>query len=105
MPTPPRIPVNNAPSVPNLTLFNNSLPGSFSSSCKSNANEPAASTSPTNTPSAIPPVTAPDNNLAGPAPLIFFSAAASLGLFAFNNVPVLPALIAFSASLLPSLKP
>ena len=105
-PTPPRIPVNNAPSVPNLTLFNSSLPGSFSSSCKLNASEPAASTSPTNTPSAIPPVTAPAKSLAAPPPpLIFFIALANLGLLAFNNVPVLPALIAFSASLLPSLKP
>ena len=39
---------------------------------------------------------------APPPPLIFFTAEANLGLLAFNNVPVLPALIAFSASSLPT---
>jgi len=71
LPAPPIIPVNNAPSVPNLTLFNNSLVGSSSVDDLSIAvgtpikspNVPSCSTSPTNTASATPPPRAPAINL------------------------------------------
>ena len=63
-------PVNNAPSVPNLTLFNNSLVGSSSVDLSISVgppirspNVPIFSTSPTNTASATPPPNAPAINL------------------------------------------
>ena len=56
LPAPPIIPVNNAPSVPNLTLFNSSLVGSSSVDLSiavgpptKSPNVPSCSTSPTNT--------------------------------------------------------
>ena len=70
MPVPPITPVNNAPSKPNLTLFNNSLVGSSSVDLSifvgpptKSPNVPIFSTSPTNTPSAKPPPNAPAINL------------------------------------------
>ena len=87
LPAPPIRPVNNAPSVPNLTLFNNSLPGSSSVDLSifvgpptKSPNVPIASTSPTNTPSAIPPPKAPAMNLFV-LPLAFNSAASSIPFF------------------------
>ena len=64
------IPVNSAPSTPNLTLFNNSLVGSSSEYLSilvgpptKSPNVPIFSTSPTNTASATPPPKAPAINL------------------------------------------
>ena len=64
VPTPPITPENTAPSVPNLILFNTSLPGSYSSSedvlCSlvgppnKSPKVPTFSTSPTKIPSAAP---------------------------------------------------
>jgi len=70
LPVPLRIPVNNAPSVPNLILFNISLVASGSVSLLSilvgppirSPNVPSFSASPTNTPSATPPPNAPAIN-------------------------------------------
>ena len=66
VPVPPITPVNNAPSKPNLTLFNNSLVASSSVDLSTavgpptrSPNVPTFSTSPTNTPSAKPPPSAP----------------------------------------------
>ena len=64
------IPVNNAPSVPNLILFSNSLVGSSSVDLVISVGPPIKSpkvpifsTSPTNIPSAKPPPNAPAINL------------------------------------------
>ena len=112
LPVPPRIPVNNAPSVPNLILFNISLEASGLVSLLSilvgppirSPNVPAWSTSPMNTPSAIPPPNAPAIN-ALPLPFAVSSKALSAALTiagsaTLNNVLFLPASIEVFAMLL-----
>ena len=68
-PIPPITPVNKAPSVPNLTLFNKSLTASSPSPLSILVGPPIKSpklpifcTSPTKTPSATPPPKAPTMN-------------------------------------------
>ena len=116
VPAPLRIPVNNAPSVPNLILFNISLVASGSVSLLSilvgppnkSPNVPIASASPTNTPSAIPPPIAPAINCL-PLPLAVSSNASSAAStnFLFPNLTYLlflPASIAVFAIPLADLK-
>ena len=105
LPVPPRIPVNNAPSVPNLTLFNISVAASGSALLSisvgppnKSPNDPMSFTSPTNTPSAKPPPRAPAINCL-PLPLDVSSNALSaaltrLGLLRFTYLPFLAASIA-----------
>ena len=94
VPPPPMTPVNNAPSVPNLTLLINSLSGSYSSSLANSVGPPnkspkvpASSTSPTNTPSAKPPAVAPPINFAV-FPFLFNSSAVFETFF--NALPLAP---------------
>ena len=114
VPVPPIIPVNKAPSVPNLTLFNISVTALSSSLSipvgppNRSPKDPICSTSPTNTPSAAPPPKAPAINCL-PLPLAVSSNASSvaftnLGLFNFTYLPFLDAIIADLARLLAPLK-
>ena len=116
LPVPPISPVNNAPSVPNLILFNSSLVGSSSVDLSifvgppiKSPNDPIFSTSPTNTASAKPPPNAPAINLFV-LPRAFNSNASStaplrLGFVALKYLLFLPARIASSAILDAILKP
>ena len=113
--------MNNAPSVPNLTLLIRSLAGSrFSGSvlCKAVGppnkvpKVPASSTSPIKSPSNVPPVTAPAPNLAA---LPFEFNLASLVVVSTKILPLssasekyLPAFLVLNAVLameVPILKP
>ena len=86
LPVPAITPVNNAPSVPNLTLFNKSVNGSSVSLSISvgppirSPNVPICSTSPTNVASPTPPPIAPPINLFV-LPLVFKLTTSSASFF------------------------
>ena len=114
LPVPAITPVNNAPSVPNLTLFNKSVNGSSVSLSTSvgppikSPNVPICSTSPTNAASPTPPPSAPPINLFV-LPLVFNSKTSSANFFTspegLKYLPVFAAFIASTAILEPTLKP
>ena len=119
LPVPPITPVSKAPSVPNLILFNTSrvawsLPPveDSRSSAVGPPNKspivPNSSTSPTKTPSATPPVTAPAPNLKT-LPFLFnaiafWASSAKVLLLRVKYFPTLAFLIAWLAILVPYLK-